>query len=125
MKEPTINERWYAAACYACFAVVLVALFVKQKSSFLARHCRQGFALFFAEIIAALALAIIDATIGRIPVLGLLISILLHLSLLLAFLILSVIGFVKALSGEEWRMAFLDEFAQKVPIHAAEMDESS
>jgi uncharacterized membrane protein len=116
-KEPYVNDRWLGAVCYLNFLVV-VPIFARPRSEFLARHCRQGFALFFAEVVIFLVLAVIDKTVGQIPILGLLVSILLHLVFFLVCLGLSVIGFVKALSGEEWRVPFLDEFADKVPIHA-------
>ena len=116
-REPYANDRWLGAVCYLSF-LCFVPIVSRPRSEFLARHCRQGFALFFAEVVVFLVLAIIDRTIGRIPILGLLVSILLNLVFFLVCLMLSVIGFVKALSGEEWRMPFLDELADRVPIHA-------
>ena len=115
MHENT-TERWWAAVCYLSAIVVLPSLLVKPKSAFLARHCRQGFALFFSEFVLLIALAVIDGTIGHIPVLGLLISILLHLIVLLVALGVSVLGFVRALSGETWTILFLDDLADRVPI---------
>jgi len=90
----------------------------KPKTAFLARHCRQGFALFFAQVVALIALAVLDATIGVIPVLGFIISLLLHLAVVLAALGLSVLGFVKALAGESWDIPYLDDIAVKVPVEA-------
>jgi uncharacterized membrane protein len=90
---------------------------LKNKSPFLVRHCQQGFSLFFAEVVAWALLAIVEASLGRIPILGLLLSILLHLAFFLVFLTLSVLGFIKALSGEPWRLPVLDELADRVPIH--------
>lgn len=115
MNEPVTNDRWLGASCYLSMLVILPMLY-KPKSEFLARHCRQGFALFFVEVVLFLFLAVIDRTVGHIPILGLLVSILLHLAFFLTCLLLSVIGFVKALSGEEWRIPFIDELADRVPI---------
>jgi uncharacterized membrane protein len=111
----SIRDRWLGAVCYLTI-LVFIPIFVKNKSEFLARHCRQGFILLFAEVVLLLLLAAIEATIGRIPILGLLISIILHLVFFIVFLTLSVLGFIKALSGEDWRLPVLDEFADKVPI---------
>jgi uncharacterized membrane protein len=116
LAEPSINERWLGAICYLSF-LVFIPILVKSKSPFLVKHCRQGFVLFFVEVTAAVALRIFDFTIGRIPLLGFVISILLYFVVLLALLILSVLGFVKALSGEDFRLPFLDELADRVPIH--------
>ena len=90
-----------------------------QKTPFLARHCRQGFALLFAEVVGACFIWIIDATLGRIPVLGFLVVILLSLAFFLAGLVVSVLGFTKAMFGENWRIPYLEELAAKVPIHAS------
>ena len=116
MTETTINDRWLGAVCYLSVFVFVPILTVKEKSDFLAAHCRQGFALFFAEVVVWIFLLIFDATLGRLPVLGLLLAIVLHLAALLACLALSVIGFIKALSGEECRLPILEDFADRVPI---------
>jgi uncharacterized membrane protein len=115
VNEQTIHDRWLAAVCYLSL-LVFIPILSRNKTEFLARHCRQGFSLFFAEVVGLLLLMGVDASIGRIPILGLIISILLNLAIFLIFLMLSVIGFIKALSGEEWRLPVLDDFAQRVPI---------
>ncbi len=109
------NDRWLGACCYLSF-LVFAPILARPHSEFLARHCRQGFALFFIEVVLFLFLAVVDRTVGQIPILGLLVSILLHLAFFLVCLMLSVIGFVKALSGEQWRIPFVDELADRVPI---------
>jgi len=58
----------------------------------------------------------VDGTIGRIPVLGFLVVILLRLAFFLAALALSILGFTKAMFGEEWRIPYLDDLADRVPI---------
>ena len=116
MTESTINDRWLGAVCYVGFLVFIPILTVKEKSEFLAAHCRQGFALFFAEVVLYIVLNIFDATLGRLPLIGLLVTIVLHLAAMIACLSLSVIGFIKALSGEECRLPVIDEYADRVPI---------
>ena len=112
------NTRWTAAVCYLSVLVLIPIFFVKTKDDFLARHCRQGFALLFLQVFALILMAVIDETIGIIPILGMLISFLLHLCLTLIFLGLSAIGFIKALSGESWRVHIVDNIADRVPVHA-------
>ncbi len=116
MREASVNDRWLGAVCYLSFLVIL-PIMQKPKTEFLARHCRQGFALLFAEIVAFFVLYIIERTVGRIPILGLFVSILLHLAVFLVFLLVSAVGFVKALSGESWSLPALDELSDRVPIH--------
>ncbi len=116
MPEITVNDRWLGAMCYIGALVVVPILAVKEKSDFLAAHCRQGFALFFAEIVIYVFLHMFDATLGRLPLVGLLLTIVLHLAAMVACLTLAVIGFIKALSGETCRLPVVDELADRVPI---------
>ncbi len=115
MGDITISDRWWGAVCYLS-ALVIVPICLKNKSEFLAQHCRQGFALFFGQVVLLLVLLAIEGTIGRIPILGFLLSMLLFLVYFLLFLGLAAIGCMRALSGEEWRIPVFDDLAQKVPI---------
>ena len=109
------RDRWLGAICYIPF-LFFIAMFSRNKSAFLARHCRQGFALFFVEVVAFLFLRIIEATLGSIPLLGFIIVMLLNLFFFLGFLILIIMGFVRAMFGDEWRIPYLDDLADRVPI---------
>jgi uncharacterized membrane protein len=113
--EIPIRDRWLAAICYLSF-MVLLPMLSANRSPFLNRHCRQGFALFFSEVVGALFILIIDATIGKIPLLGFLVVIILRLAFFLAILGVSVLGFTRALFGETWRVPYLDELADRIPF---------
>ena len=115
MSEVTNRDRWLACLAYVPLLVFIPAL-MSHKSDFLARHCRQGFVLLFAEIAGWAFIQIIDMTLGQIPVVGFILAILLRLVFFLLFLCLCVLGFIKALFGEEWRVPYLDELADRVPI---------
>lgn len=116
MENPIVaRDRWLAAVCYLSI-LVFVPMFTRNKSPFLARHCRQGFALFFVEIAAFIFLQIIAGTIGMIPWLGFIIVMILNLAFFLVFLGLTIMGFVKAMFGEDWKIPYLDELADRVPI---------
>ena len=109
------RERWLAAICYVPILVV-VPILSREKSAFLVRHCRQGFALLFAEIVGWLFLHLLGSTVGMIPILGFLIVLVVNFLVVLVFLGLTIMGFVRALFGEIWRIPYLDELAEKVPI---------
>ncbi len=111
----TARERWLGAICYLSI-FVFVAIMAKERTRFLARHCRQGFALLFAEMVGVAFIFIIDASLGKLPVLGFILVIVLRLVFFLAVLSVSVLGFTKALFGEEWRIPYLDELADRVPV---------
>ena len=113
--EISTRDRWLGAACYGS-VLVIVAILAKNRSKFLARHCRQGFALLFAEIVGVAFIMIIDVTLGQLPVLGFILVIALRLVFFLAVLSVSVLGFTKALFGVEWRIPYLDELADRVPV---------
>ena len=112
----SIRDRWLGALCYLSF-LVLIPMLSKPKDEWLARHCRQGFALLFAEVVGAVFIWIIDSTLGELPLLGFLVVIALRLVFFLVALSVSVLGFIKALFGEKWRIPYLDELADKIPIH--------
>ncbi len=116
MPDVDVSDRWWSAVCYLS-ALVVVPICRKNKSDFLRQHCRQGFMLLFAQVVLLLVLLAIESTVGRIPVLGFLITMLLFLVYFLLFLGLAAIGFMKALAGEHWRVPYIDEFAAKVPIN--------
>lgn len=113
--EIPVRDRWLSAICYLSF-LVLVPMLSTSRSPFLNRHCRQGFALLFVEVVGALFILIIDGTIGRIPLLGFLVVIILRLVFFVAVLGVSVMGFTRALFGETWRVPYLDELAERIPF---------
>ena len=111
----TARERWLSAICYVPL-LVFVAIFAGGRTPFLARHCRQGFALLLAEVVGVVFIVIIDVTLGRVPLIGFILVILLRLVFFLSVLVISVLGFVKAMFGEAWRVPYLDELADRVPV---------
>jgi uncharacterized membrane protein len=111
----TTRERWLGAVCYLS-VFVFVAIMSQPRSPFLARHCRQGFALLFVEMVGVVFILIIDASLGRLPFFGFIVVIALRLVFFLVVLSVSVLGFIKALFGEQWRIPYLDELAERVPV---------
>ena len=111
----TTRDRWLAAVSYLSI-LVFVPLLQRDRGDYVSGHTRQGFALLVAEVVALLVLLVIDTTIGRIPILGLLISIVFHLVVYLGILLVSILGFVRAAGGEEFRIPLLDEIADRLPI---------
>ncbi len=108
------KQRWLAAIAYLG-PVSLFSLSRKNKPAFLRDHARQAFALFLVEAAVVCFLIIVSNTVGRIPVLGFLVEILLELAAFASFLILSILGFVKALAGENFGIPVLEDYAEKIP----------
>ena len=113
--SPTEQERWYAALGYLFF-LCFVAMWKGRESAFVRFHARQAFLLVLSECVAFILIVIIDRTIGRLPFLGLLIVVLAQIFVYLTALLLSVMGFVKALFGERWEMPFFGPYREKVPM---------
>ena len=113
--QVTARERWFGAICYVPL-LVFVTIFAAGRTAFTARHCRQGFALLLAEFVGLAFIWIIDGTIGRIPLIGFVVVIVLRLAFFLSVLVISVLGFTKAMFGEDWRIPYLDELADRVPV---------
>ena len=82
----------------------LIPILLKKDNKFAMFHAKQGLILFICEI----GLTII----GIIPLLGQLVSTI----GLLACAILSLIGMIQALMGNQWKMPVLGEYAEKITI---------
>ena len=109
------QDRWLAAMCYLG-PLALIGVGKTGKSEFLTRHAQQGFTLFLAEAAILCLLLILDNTVGRIPLLGFLLMVVLELGVFVGFLVLSLLGFVKGLAGEEYRIPVLEDYAEKIPV---------
>ena len=89
-------EEGKALAVISYFWLIsLVVLLVKKDNEFVLFHARQG-----------LVLAILATIFSLIPIIGWFLN--------LIVIIFAVIGIVKALAGEIWKMPFLGDFAQKI-----------
>jgi uncharacterized membrane protein len=115
--EPTIRDRWLGAICYVS-VLVFIPILMRRRSEFLADHCRQGFTLLFAEIVLGLLVWVLESAFQPVPVLRVLVGLLLNLAYALLFIGISVLGFVKALSGERFEVPGLEDLAARVPVHA-------
>jgi uncharacterized membrane protein len=120
--EPTIRDRWLGALCYLSVLVVIPIL-VRRRSAFLAAHCRLGFSLVFAQVVLGLLVWVVESAFSLVPLLGVLVSLILHLAYWLLFIGISVLGFVKALSGEAFTVPGLEDLAARVPIHERDTED--
>jgi uncharacterized membrane protein len=97
-------------------ALCFVGLAGMPENRFVAFHARQGFVLLCAEAVALLAVWIFDVSLGRIPILGLVLGALLRFVLGMAFLATTVYGVIKASGGETTRIPALGDFIERVPF---------
>lgn len=95
-----IDENKVIAAIGYIWILCLVPLFLKRNSSFAQFHAKQGLVLFIAEIVGML--------LYWIPLVGQILFVIL--------IILSVIGIVKALGGQEWELPILGRYAKKINL---------
>lgn len=104
MAEKEIEEGKIFAVLGYIFILCLVPLLLKKDNKFALFHGKQGLILFIFEI----ATLIISA----IPFLGWIIGVL----ALIIFPILSLIGIIRALMGEYWKMPIFGDLAEKITI---------
>lgn len=97
------------ALCFVGFAAAPTNRYVRF-------HARQGLILFGVEVAASVGLWIVDASIGRIPYLGLFVSAVAQLAVGLSFLAVTVYGVAKGASGTFARIPFLGDGIEKVPF---------
>lgn len=113
--EEIERGRLLAAVAYLpglCF----VGLIGAPENRYVGFHARQGFLLFLLEVIACVALAIYDASLGRIPLLGFLIGAVVRFVLGFGFLAATIYGVVKGATGEMARIPYLGDAIGKVPF---------
>ena len=75
-------------------------LLLKRDSKFAQFHAKQGLVLFIIEVFASFIMWL--------PIVGQLIA--------LALLVISVVSFIKALSGEWWKIPYLYEWSKKINL---------
>jgi len=89
------QENKLLAAISYLWIISIIMLVVKKDSKFVQFHAKQGFVIFIASIIF-----------WFIPILGWLLNLLI--------IVVVVLGFIKALSGEYWRIPGVHGIAQKI-----------
>lgn len=118
--SPSERSRWIAAVSYLTF-LCFFSLWRSKDDPFIKYHARQGFLLLLGECVVIVATLILEVTIGKLRLVGMLIIVLFRLAAGLGALTLSVVGFVKALFGEYWHLPFLGDYREKVPgLHVEE-----
>ena len=89
--------------------------FLLSRRSEVLYHAKQGVTLFLCELLGAFVVWILDMTFGRIVVLGVLIQIVTRLAFYLPALALTVLGFARALAGENKPLPWIGQFAESLP----------
>lgn len=98
--DPDIEANKNIAALSYVWILFLVPLLGKKHSKFAQFHAKQGLVLFITEVIVGL--------IVWFPFFGPL--------LMLILIVVSIIGIVKTLSGEWWKIPFLYEQSKKFKL---------
>ncbi len=89
------QENKLLAAISYLWLLSIIILLVKKDSKFVQFHAKQGFIIFIASIIF-----------WFIPVLGWFLN--------LVIIVAVVVGFIKALSGDYWRIPVVHGISQKI-----------
>lgn len=85
--------------------LVFIPLFARKNSPYAQFHARQGFSLFFIEVVGSIGLPILCAIFNRVKVIGTLFDIV-NWAFEIAVIVFSIIGIVNAAKGN----------AKKLPI---------
>ena len=104
LKSPLSDDNKAFAVLSYLGLLSLIPLLLKKNNEYIQFHARQGFVLAIAEI-AACFLNIIPF-IG--PIFWMILS--------FVFVIVSIVGIIKALEGEKWEIPVLSEYAKKIKI---------
>lgn len=99
-KDKDIEANKSVAALSYAWILFLVPLLGKRKSKFAQFHAKQGMVLFAIELGASLLMWF--------PFFGQL--------LMLALVVVSIMGIVKALNGEWWKIPYIYDWSKKFNI---------
>jgi uncharacterized membrane protein len=99
-KDPDVEANKTIAALSYLWILCLVPLLGKKDSKFAQFHAKQGLILFIIELIGSLVFWF--------PLFGQL--------LMLALVIVSVMGIIKALNGEWWKIPFIYDWSKKINL---------
>jgi uncharacterized membrane protein len=96
--------------------LALVPLLVEKEDRNVQWHAKHGLVLFAAYIVCMIGLWILTMIVGAIPGLGCLMAILTslaHVALVIAYLIVIIMGIMKALKGERLIVPMVSAYADK------------
>ena len=96
-KDKDIEDNKTAAALSYIWVLCLVPLLTKKRSKFAQFHAKQGLILFIAEIVGVFVFWI--------PLIG--------WALGIALLVVSIMGVLKALNGEWWKIPYVYDWSKK------------
>lgn len=99
-KDADVEANKTIAALSYAWILCLVPLLGKRDSKFAQFHAKQGLVLFAIEIVAGLLMWF--------PIFGQLI--------MLALLVVSVMGIIKALNGEWWKIPYIYDWSKKINL---------
>ncbi len=108
----------YAAIGYISI-LFLVPLLAAKDNVFAQFHAKQAMVLTTGTIIAFVILWVMWFMFSFIPVVGWAICVILYLVVMavcIGWLVLAIIGFVKALQGEYWKIPLVADLAERVNI---------
>jgi fumarate reductase subunit D len=92
--------------------LALVPLFAVKDSDFVRWHARNGLVLGLGGWVA---LSLLGFILANVPLLGCLASLVVGLCAV-GLLVVDILGMVKALGGERWRIPWVSDLAEKVPL---------
>lgn len=104
MSEQNSNTKLFSILSYITI-LWLVGLLAAPEDKTVKFHVNQGLILFILEI----AVNIVGAILGFIPVIGWILSIIIYLANIL-FLVLAILGIINAANGAEKELPFIGSF---------------
>jgi uncharacterized membrane protein len=99
-KTADVEENRQVAALSYIWVLVLIPLLTKRDSEFAQFHAKQGLILFIIEILAGFVFWS--------PIVGQLIA--------LGLLIVAIVGAVKSLNGNWWKIPYIYEWSKKIKL---------
>ncbi|MFA5076271.1 MAG: hypothetical protein WC480_02530 [Patescibacteria group bacterium] len=95
--QKDIDDNKIVAALSYFWVLCLVPLLSKKESKFAQFHAKQGLILFALEVVCSLVWFLLPL-------------------FTIVFVVVSIIGIVKVLNGEYWKMPIIGNYAEKINL---------
>jgi len=116
LQSAGMTDNMAAALCYALTVITGILFLVLEpynKNRLIRFHAFQAIFVWVAAVAIFIVAALLSVTLGAIPVIGWIFSILLHFALLAAFFVLWLMLIYKAYNNEKWVLPVIGPLAEK------------
>ncbi len=116
LKEVEDGKIWAFLAMFLGIIGFIVVLLAKKDNKYAMFYAKQSLVLFIVGFGGGIVLSVLGMILGAIPILGFLITGLIAAAFWIFMLVMWVMGWISALSGQEKYLPLIGEYAKKINL---------